>query len=63
LEQGVKAQELPVEQKLSKKLLASEKVVVYHANYMVKKFRIFGVEVRNRLKVYDMITDIICGLG
>lgn len=59
---GVKAQELSAEQKASNKELASERVIVEHANSWVKKFRIFGDEFRNRLKRYDLVTDIVCGL-
>jgi DDE superfamily endonuclease/Helix-turn-helix of DDE superfamily endonuclease len=59
---GVKAQELSVEQRASNKLLAKERVVVEHTNSRVKKFHIFGGEFRNRLKCYDIMTDIVCGL-
>lgn len=43
-------------------VLASERVVVEHADSRVKTFRIFGDEFRNRLKRYDFVTDIVCGL-
>ena len=59
---GVKAQELSAEQKAFNKALATERVVVEHTNSRVKKFRIFGDEFRNRLKLYDTMTDIVCGL-
>src|SRR5450759_2273775 len=59
---GVRAKELSVEQKNSNKLLAKERVVVEHTNSRVKKFHIFGDEFRNRLKRYDVMTDIVCGL-
>jgi len=59
---GVKAEPLTVTQKLFNKLLASARVVVEHTNSRVKKFRIFGEEFRNRLKHYDTMTDITCGL-
>ena len=59
---GVKAQELSAEQKAFNKALAKERVVVEHTNSRVKKFRIFGDEFRNRLKLYDTMTDIVCGL-
>jgi hypothetical protein len=59
---GVKAKELSLEQKASNKLLAKERVVVEHTNSRVKKFHIFGDEFRNRLKRYDVMTDIVCGL-
>ena len=56
------AQELSAEQKDFNKLLAKESVIVEHTNSRVKKFRIFGDEFRNRLKRYDIMTDIVCGL-
>jgi hypothetical protein len=59
---GVKAKELSLEQKVFNKLLAKERVVVEHVNSRVKKFHIFGGEFRNRLKRYDVMTDIVCGL-
>jgi hypothetical protein len=59
---GVVAQELSVEQRASNKLLAKERVVVEHTNSRVKKFHIFGDEFRNRLKRYDIMSDIVCGL-
>jgi hypothetical protein len=59
---GVKAEELPSEQKAFNKALASERVIVEHTNSRVKKFRIFGDEFRNRLRRYDVVTDIVCGL-
>ena len=59
---GVKAQELSAEQKVFNKALAKERVVVEHTNSRVKKFHIFGDEFRNRLKRYDIMTDIVCGL-
>ena len=59
---GVKAKELSVEQRASNKLLSKERVVVEHTNSRVKKFRIFGDMFRNRLKRYDVMSDIVCGL-
>jgi len=59
---GVVAQELSVEQKAFNKAFAKERVVVEHTNSRVKKFHIFGDEFRNRLKRYDIMTDIVCGL-
>ena len=59
---GVKAEELPAEQKAFNKVLASERVIVEHTNSRVKKFRIFGDEFRNRLRHYDVVTGIVCGL-
>lgn len=59
---GVKAEELSGEQKAFNRALATERVVVEHANSKVKKYRVFGDEFRNRLKHYDIMTDIVCGL-
>jgi len=59
---GVKAKELSAEQKSFNKALSKERVVVEHINSRVKKFRVFGDEFRNRLKRYDVMTDIVCGL-
>lgn len=59
---GVKAQELSVEQKAFNKQLAKERVVVEHTNSRVKKFHIWADEFKNRLKHYDSMTDIVCGL-
>lgn len=59
---GVKAQELSPEQKAFNKELSKERVVVEHTNSRVKKFRIWADEFRNRLKHYDAMTDIVCGL-
>ncbi len=59
---GVKAEELSDEQKAFNKALATERVVVEHTNSRVKKYRVFGDEFRNRLKHYDMMTNIVCGL-
>jgi hypothetical protein len=59
---GVAAEPLTEVQKLFNRLLASARVVVEHTNSRVKKFRIFGEEFRNRLKHYDTMTDIACGI-
>ena len=59
---GVVAQELSVEQKDFNKAFAKERVVVEHTNSQVKKFHIFGDEFRNRLKRYDVMSDIVGGL-
>lgn len=59
---GVKAEELSDEQRAFNRALGAERVVVEHANSKVKKYRVFGDEFRNRLKHYDMMTDIVCGL-
>jgi hypothetical protein len=59
---GVKAVELTSEQKEFNKKLSGERVVVEHAISRLKKFRIMAHEFRNRLKHYDVMTDIVCGL-
>ena len=59
---GVKGQELSAEQKAFNKALSKERVVVEHTNSRVKKFRIWEDEFRNRLKHYDAMTEIVCGL-
>jgi hypothetical protein len=59
---GVKGPELLAEQKDFNKELAKERVVVEHTNSRVKKFHIWGDEFRNRLKLYELMTDIVCGL-
>jgi hypothetical protein len=57
-----KAEELTAEQKAFNKALSKERVVVEHTNSRVKKFQIWGSEFRNRLKRYDVMTDIVSGL-
>ena len=59
---GMKGPRLPPEQRAFNKLLAKERVVVEHTNSRVKKFHIWADEFRNRLKHYDLATDIVCGL-
>ena len=59
---GMKGPELSAEQKAFNKELAKERVVVEHTNCRVKKFHIWADEFRNRLKHYDLQTDIVCGL-
>jgi hypothetical protein len=59
---GVKARELTCEEKVYNQRLSGERVVVEHAISRVKKFRIMAHEFRNRLKHYDTMTDIVCGL-
>jgi hypothetical protein len=59
---GVVAESLTEVQKLFNKVLASARVVVEHTNSRVKKFRVFGEEFRNRLKHYDVMADIVCGI-
>ena len=59
---GVKAKELTCEQKAYNQRLSEERVVVEHTISRLKKFRIMAHEFRNRLKHYDTMTDIVCGL-
>ena len=57
---GVK--ELTEAQRLFNKQLASARVVVEHTISRLKKFRIIGEEYRNRLRQYDQMSNIVCGL-
>lgn len=59
---GEKAQELTPGQKAFNSRLSKERVVVEHTISRLKKFNIFGTEFRNRLKHYDAMTDLVCGL-
>jgi len=59
---GVKAKKLLPEQKSFNQRLTKERVVVEHTFSRVKKFRIWAEEFRNRLKHYDIMTGIVCGL-
>lgn len=59
---GVKAPQLSDEQRAFNKELASERVVVEHTNSRVKKFQIWGGEFRNRLRHYDLMTEVVSGL-
>jgi hypothetical protein len=59
---GVKAKELAPEQKAFNLKLSKERVVVEHAFSKVKKFRVMAEEFRNRLKHYDIMTDIVFGI-
>ena len=54
--------ELSPGQKAFNKALSKERVVVEHTNSRVKKFHIWADEFRNRLKHYDVMTVIVCGL-
>ena len=56
------AKELAPDQKSFNKRLSKERVVVEHTFSRVKKFRIWAEEFRNRLKHYDVMTVIVCGL-
>jgi hypothetical protein len=59
---GVKAQELSTEKEAVNTALGKERVVSEHTNSRLKKFLIWGDKFRNRLKNYDIMTDIVCGL-
>ena len=59
---GVKAVEPSCEEKAFNRWLSGERAVVEHAISRLKKFRIMAHEFRNRLKHYDTMTDIVCGL-
>ena len=59
---GMKGPELSPEQKAFNKELAKERVIVEHTNSRVKKFHVWADEFKNRLKHYDIMTDIVCGL-
>jgi DDE superfamily endonuclease/Helix-turn-helix of DDE superfamily endonuclease len=59
---GEKARPLTPHQKRFNTELSRARVVVEHTISRVKKFNIFGQEFRNRLKRYDVMTDIVCGL-
>lgn len=59
---GEKAGDLTPEQKIFNKKLSKARVVVEHTLSKAKKFNIFGQEFRNRLRHYDLMTDIVSGL-
>ncbi|HDQ05960.1 MAG TPA: hypothetical protein ENN36_04465 [Candidatus Bathyarchaeota archaeon] len=59
---GVKAKDLTPDQKSFNKKLSKERVIVEHTISRLKKFRIWAEEFRNRLKHYDTMTDMVCGL-
>ena len=59
---GVKTKDLSPEQKTFNQKLSKERVVVEHMFSRAKKFCIWAEEFRNRLKHYDAMTDIVCGL-
>jgi hypothetical protein len=59
---GVKAKELVPEQKSFNLKLAKDRVVVEHTFSKVKKFRVMAEEFRNRLKHYDVMTEIVFGI-
>ena len=57
-----KGKELTEEQRRFNKELSKERVVVEHTIALLKKFKILGQEFRNRLRHYDLMTDIVSGL-
>jgi hypothetical protein len=59
---GVKAQQLTPDEKAFNKALSRDRIVVEHDFSRLKKFHIWADEFRNRLKRYDVMTDIVCGL-
>jgi hypothetical protein len=59
---GEKAEDLTPEQKKFDEELSKARVVVEHTISRVKKFNIFGQEFRNRLRHYETMTDLVCGL-
>jgi hypothetical protein len=59
---GVKAEELSCEEKAFNRWLSGERAVVEHTISRLKKFRIMAHKFRNRLKHYDVMTDMVCGL-
>ena len=59
---GANGSELTHSQKRFNKKLSRARVVVEHTISRVKKFRIMGEEFRNKLKRYDVMTDIVSGL-
>ena len=56
------AKGLTPDQKTYNQKLSKERVVVEHTFSRVKKFRIWAEEFRNRLKHYNTMTEIVCGL-
>jgi len=51
----------PTEKRYNKKQRRA-RVIVEHTISRMKKFQIMGQEFRNRLKRYDLMTSIVCGL-
>ena len=60
--QGVKAGELSPGEKEYNRRLAAERVVVEHTISRLKKFGVLAHVFRNRLRYYDAVADIVCGL-
>jgi hypothetical protein len=59
---GARGSELTNSQKRFNKNLLKARVIVEHTISRVKKFRIMGEEFRNKLKRYDVMTNIVSGL-
>lgn len=57
-----RGRKLSPKKRLFNKELSRARVVVEHTISRLKKFNIFGNEFRNRLRHYDVMTDIISGL-
>lgn len=57
-----KGKELTISQKEWNKLQSKIRIKVEHAISKIKKFRINSDTFRNRLRRYDMISDIVCGI-
>jgi len=57
-----KGKELTPKEKRQNKKFRKERVIAEHAISRMKKFRIMNDEFRNRLKRYDCMTSIVCGL-
>ena len=57
-----KGRKLSPKKRLFNKELSKARVVVEHTISRLKKFNIMGQEFRNRLRNYDLMTDIVSGL-
>ena len=57
-----KDEKLADEQRLYNRGLAKARIVVEHTFSRMKKLRVMGEEFRNRLKSYDIMTDMVSGL-
>ena len=57
-----KKKELTKQEKRYNKKQRKARVIVEHTISRMKKFQIMGQEFRNRLKRYDCMTSIVCGL-
>ena len=55
-------EELTEEQREHNRRLSKARVIVEHTIARLKKFNVFGQEFRNRLKNYDLMTDVVFGL-